>query len=75
MSKTRINEKATENPVEKVTVRVGRHLTEESVHRAGIHMKRCSHSLVVMEMHMKTTVSYHCMPFLSAKIKFDDAEC
>lgn len=74
MLKTRINEKDTENPGERVTMRVGRHFTEKPIHRAGIHMKRCSLSLVVMEMQMKTTVSYHFMPFLSAKIKFEDAE-
>lgn len=38
------------------------------------HTKRCSKSLVVREIHFKTTVKYHCIPTMMARIKISVGE-
>jgi hypothetical protein len=37
------------------------------------HLKKCSTSLVIREMHIKTTLRFHLKPLRLAKIKNSDA--
>jgi hypothetical protein len=65
----KLNSPQINDPIKKWTTELNRTFSKEEVQMAKKHMEKCSASVVIREMQIKTTLRFHLTPATIATIK------
>jgi CO dehydrogenase/acetyl-CoA synthase beta subunit len=71
----KLNSPKIHEPIKKWPTELNRNLSKEEIQMAKKHMKKCSPSLAIKEMQIKTTLRFHLTPVRIVIIENTKSRC